>query len=148
MSRRPGPRDVAPFRRRRPPPPDPRIPLNPDGPDVDIVAAAPIREVPVPERTRAGLPPGTPVRCYAMGECSIIVTRDSDAGGRPADPWHLSIAHPTRYPTWDEIARARYTLLPGVPWMAMYLPPKSEYVNIHRNCFQLLECEPPEGGPD
>jgi hypothetical protein len=141
MSRRQPPR-----LRRRPPPAAvaPAIPLNPAGPDLDVMAAAPIREVPVPERTRAGFPPGTPIRCYLMGECSIIVTRDVGAGGRPADPWHLSIAHPARYPTWDEIARARYTLLPDVAWMAMYLPPKSEYINLHRNCFQLYECISPE----
>ena len=146
MSRRPGPRDLAPFRRRRPAPPAGAIPLDPDGPDALVIAAAPpILEVPVPPGYRADLPPGTPVRCFAMGDCSIIVTRDLGADGDPAaGPWHLSIAHPSRYPTWDEIARARYTLLPDVPWMAMYLPPKSKYVNIHRCCFQLFECGSPE----
>jgi hypothetical protein len=143
MSRRPSPRN-----RRRSSPPARPIPLNPDGPDALAIAAAPAREIAVPEAARAGFPPGTPIRCHLMGECSILVSRDVGAAGRPADPWHLSIAHPTRYPTWDEIARARYTLLPDVAWMAMYLPPKDEYINLHRNCFQLYECESPEEGPD
>ncbi len=62
-------------------------------------------------------------RAYRMGECSIIVSR-SDAG------WHISIAHPSRYPSWDEIAHARYKLVPNDVCLAMLLPPQEEYVNL------------------
>jgi len=53
--------------------------------------------------------------------------------------WNLSISHPNRYPTWDEIHDARYQLLPNEITVAMILPPKKEYVNIHSNCFHLHE---------
>ncbi len=72
-------------------------------------------------------------RAYRMGECSIIVSHSS-AG------WHISIAHPARYPSWDEIAHARYRLVPNDVCMALLLPPQEEYVNLHSNCFQMWEC--------
>ena len=54
----------------------------------------------------------------------------------PTGP-HLSISHPDRYPTWDEIADAKYTLLPGVT-MSMILPGNpAEYVNLHDTTFHL-----------
>lgn len=53
--------------------------------------------------------------------------------------WHLSISHPERYPSWDEIKEARYEFLPHSLHIAMILPPPSEYVNIHSNCFHLHE---------
>jgi len=53
--------------------------------------------------------------------------------------WHMSISHPSRYPTWNEIRDARYELLPDDCTMAMLLPPKAEYVNLHPNCFHLHE---------
>ena len=52
---------------------------------------------------------------------------------------HISISHPHRYPSWDEISCARYDLLPNDVTMMMYLPPVEEYVNLHRNCFHLHE---------
>ena len=71
---------------------------------------------------------------YKNGALQVIVTKDP-----PDDRWHLSISHPHRYPTWEEIKRARYDLLPDAVTMAMLLPPKSEYVNVHSNCFHLHE---------
>lgn len=38
-----------------------------------------------------------------------------------------------------EIATARYRLLGDVEEMAMYLPPLSEYVNLHPHTFHLYE---------
>jgi hypothetical protein len=55
--------------------------------------------------------------------------------------WHLSISHPARYPTWDEIADVRYKLVPDDVTMAMLLPPRDEYVNAHDNCFHLWQIE-------
>ena len=55
--------------------------------------------------------------------------------------WHLSISCRDRYPTWDEIKEARYRLIPNNVTMAMLLPPKEQYVNIHPNCFHLHEIE-------
>ncbi len=75
---------------------------------------------------------------YAMGELTVF------AGIEPGGPggsmrWHLSISHPRRYPRWDEIAHARYSVVPDEANMMMGLPPKREYVNIHENCFHLHE---------
>jgi len=53
--------------------------------------------------------------------------------------WHLSISHPSRYPTWNEIHDARYTFIPNKFTMAMILPPMEEYVNIHTNTFHLWQ---------
>lgn len=53
--------------------------------------------------------------------------------------WHMSISHPSRYPSWDEIYEARYEfLLPNIQ-VAMMLPPKEEYVNFHKHTFHLWE---------
>ena len=73
---------------------------------------------------------------YRMGRCTIIVDRVPRNGRQE---WHLSIAHPARYPIWDEIVAARYALLPNEARMAMILPPVEEYVNVHENCFHLWE---------
>jgi hypothetical protein len=66
---------------------------------------------------------------YRMGLCSILISHSKYG-------WHFSIAHPKRYPTWDEVAKVRYELIPDNVNMAMILPPRSEYVNIHNYCFQ------------
>ena len=52
---------------------------------------------------------------------------------------HLSISRHDRYPEWDEIKNAVYTLLPEEKTYAMYFPPKSQFVNIHPNCFHVYE---------
>ena len=80
--------------------------------------------------------------CYMMGQCSVIVAKEPNESGDYL--WHLSVAHPTRYPTWDEIKTARYTLpeLVDVPLMAQLLPlveSDDEWVNVHHNCFHLHE---------
>jgi hypothetical protein len=73
-------------------------------------------------------------RFFKMGKVKIILSRYEHG-------WHMSISHPERYPTWDEIAKARYELIPNEVTMAMILPPQEEFVNIHNFCFQLMEVE-------
>lgn len=65
---------------------------------------------------------------YRVGECTVIQT----------DPFHLSISAPDRDPTWQEIAAARYALLPKSRDCAMVLPPDDEYVNVHEHCFHVF----------
>lgn len=81
--------------------------------------------------------------------CSIICAHEP-AKSAPAGIWlppeelrifHLSIAHPDRYPTWDEVADARYELIPDDVTMAMLLPPSGEYVNAHEHCFHLWQID-------
>lgn len=76
---------------------------------------------------------------YVRGRLQVIVGREPQ-GPNGEKRWHLSISHPWRYPTWEEIKLARYQLVPDEVEMAMYLPSQSEYVNLHENCFHLHEC--------
>lgn len=87
------------------------------------------------ERIIAGLEPGT--RVYQLGQCMIFVSPPFLGYG-----WHLSISHPSRYPTWDEVAKARYDLLPTDITIAQILPPPGEYVNVHEFCFHLHQIAP------
>lgn len=89
-----------------------------------------------------GLPIGINLRAYKKGDLRIMVSQQVlgpsiMAGG--ALRWHMSISCANRYPTWDEIRDARYALLPDDVTMAMLLPPRAEYVNVHPNCFHLHE---------
>jgi hypothetical protein len=82
-----------------------------------------------------GIEPGA--RALQKGDLRVILARDPFNAR-----WHLSISCADRYPTWDEICDARYALVPDNATMAMLLPPRSEYVNIHKNCFHLFEIDP------
>jgi len=64
---------------------------------------------------------------FDFGECTVILTLDATRGEAR---WHLSISHPTRHPTWDEIKTARYRLLGPDLVMAMVLPRAEDYVNV------------------
>jgi len=80
---------------------------------------------------------------YAWGDCSVHIAKEQGL-------WHISISVPYRYPTWDEIYTAWYDLVPDAADIqgAIILPRKSEYVNIHPNCFhvhQLEDAEVPGG---
>jgi hypothetical protein len=73
---------------------------------------------------------------YFLGECSVCVSKDPNFG---KICWHISIAHPNRYPTYEEIKEARYEFIPDEAIMAMLFPPKSQFVNVHPNCFHLWQ---------
>lgn len=75
---------------------------------------------------------GCPTQVTTLGECLVMVSLEPDG-------WHLSISHKSRNPTWEEIRQARYDLVPDGVTMAMLLPPKAEYVNLHEFCFHLYE---------
>lgn len=74
------------------------------------------------------------VKAYKFGRCKVLV--DQRSGG-----WHLSISHHRELPRWEEVREARYTFIPSDVTMAMILPPKTEYVNIHEYCFHLFQIE-------
>jgi hypothetical protein len=100
------------------------------------------REVAVPSVIVPYLAPRTAAwqREVHDGHLSVLV-------GREPKGWHLSISHrtnvmrpkPGRYPTWDEIADARYRFIPDEATMAMLLPPRDQYVNLHETTFHLHE---------
>lgn len=84
------------------------------------------------------------VRFYTLGACTIIKAREP-AGANGERLWHLSISHPDRHPTWDEIKTARYRLLPTDRCFGMLLPPPDQYVNIEAqdHVFHLWEITDP-----
>lgn len=98
--------------------------------------------------------PGT--RAYQRdlpdGHLSVFVGREplDRPNGDRRIVWHLSISHrtngpnprPGRYPTWDEIRDARERFIPDEVTVAMLLPPKAEYIDVHRTTFHLWEIEP------
>lgn len=107
----------------------------------------PLREQRVPGPT-AQLPGSH--RAYESGSgCNVILGREPVRGAPsgiwlpPGERmlWHLSISHPSRYPSWDEIADARYELIPDDVTVALLLPPRDEYVNAHPYCFHLWQIE-------
>ena len=72
---------------------------------------------------------------YVKGECQLLLT---PLENQPDGQWkHVSISHPRRYPTWDEILDARYVFFDEDAEVFQVLPPKQEYVNLHPNCFHL-----------
>ena len=68
--------------------------------------------------------------------------------GLEPEGWHLSVSFsdrrgsPSRYPHWDEIADARYRLVPEDVTMAMLLPPADEFVAVHDTTFHLHQLAP------
>ncbi len=80
---------------------------------------------------------------YTSSNCSVMVASEP-SGPKGEMRWHMSIAHRNRYPHWDEIREARYQLIPNDVTMCMVLPPVSEYVNVHSNCFHLFQLQEEE----
>lgn len=81
--------------------------------------------------------PFTGCKVYVSGALKVLLADEGTSEYRITNIYHLSISHPFRYPKWDEIVDARYTLLPNNCTMAMFLPPREQYVNVHKNCFHL-----------
>lgn len=85
---------------------------------------------------------------WEIGECSVIVGRERYRG---TYRWHVSIAHPSRYPTWDEVKTAAYGIpsvrLPeGHAFAQLLGNPRATaagWVDVHENCFHLYEVEDP-----
>ena len=96
----------------------------------------PITEITFPKQGIAAALDKQDAKYYKMGTCFAILGHMPDTGA-----YHMSVSTPNRYPTWDEIVKLRYALIPDNLTMAMMLPPKSEYINVHEYCFQLHEVE-------
>lgn len=81
----------------------------------------------------------TSTKMFDKGFCRVLVSQERYPGKGERLWWHLSISCADRYPTWEEIKDARYSLLPMGMTFAQLLPPMNEFVNIHPNCFHLWE---------
>lgn len=90
--------------------------------------------IPRPDQVPNLGPGSESVMVYMMAGCRIIVSRDIGT-------WHLSISRRDRLPSYRELVTARYRLLSGVPEMAMFFPPMSEFVNVHPFTIHLYEVQ-------
>lgn len=92
-----------------------------------------------PEQMRKLLHRLEVLHTFHFGECNVILSRETPTDDRLR--WHISISHPHRHPTWDEIKTVRYRL--GGPDLvfAMVLPEPLNYVNVpsQDHVFQLWE---------
>jgi hypothetical protein len=81
---------------------------------------------------------------FALGECNILMARER-AGVNGEWLWHLSISHPDRHPTWDEMKAARYRLLSNGLCFGILLPPPEYYVNLpaQDHVFHIWEIQDP-----
>lgn len=82
-------------------------------------------------RSLRGNPPGSTSWTSNTG-CTAFV-------GREPGGWHVSVSHPSRVPSWDEMRTAREAMTPDEVTMAILLPPRAEYVNLHPRCLHLWE---------
>lgn len=79
------------------------------------------------------------IKSFHAGELNVMQSLDTVPFQSLDVPLlHVSISHPERYPTWDEIRRIKEELF-GDKQAMMILPEKEIYVNIHKNCFHLWE---------
>jgi hypothetical protein len=99
----------------------------------DEFEVLPLREAPLPAHLAATLRAnGVPLddfRYFAFGDVSCFVSREP-AGKDGELLWHMSVSHPERHPTWDEIKFLRYRLLPADLCFGILLPPSKLYVNV------------------
>lgn len=98
-----------------------------------------IREVEPPLPVKLMIVTGklqTGTRTFRMGKAKILLSPPSSEMG-----WHMSISREDRYPDWDEVVAAWYSLVPGANERegVMHLPPLRDYVNVHEFCFQVHE---------
>lgn len=91
-------------------------------------------QVPIPADVARLCERGTKMFVSPTTKCKVLLSHTAVVG------WHISISHPWRDPTWDEIKSARYGLVADHVRMTMDLPPLSEFVNVHEHCFHLYEC--------
>ena len=77
-------------------------------------------------------------KAFVKGPCRVLISQEDHLGKLR---WHLSISCRDRYPGWEEIKDARYSLLPSGLTFAQILPPLDQYINIHPNCFHLWEVD-------
>lgn len=109
---------------------------DPDRP----LRSLPMQDIPVDPATRIRMERfgSVGIRALRLGQCKVLLSRDG-----PDRIWHLSISHKSRLPTWHELIEARYRLVPDEAEMAILLPSRAEYVNLHPNCLHLYQVDRP-----
>lgn len=98
-------------------------------------------EIPMPEATTRLLPPDATTRAFRFGPCTVLA-------GRELGRWHMSIAHPRRLPSYDDIKDARAALerigaLDPDAAMAMPFPPRKWWLSVHQYALHLWQIDDP-----
>lgn len=82
------------------------------------------------------LPRFPEAEAFVVGPLRIVGSTDIENGVA----WrHVSVSCADRYPTWEELKDIRYRLFDEDAEVVQFFPPKSDYVNIHPNCFHLWQ---------
>jgi len=61
---------------------------------------------------------------------------------------HVSMSHPRRMPTYEELTYLKRHWFGDDRKCVMVLPPREEHVNIHPNCLHLYSCMDGDPLPD
>ena len=71
-------------------------------------------------------------------QMSVIVSGAVEQDGKR---WvHVSVARPTRLPSYDDMAWAKQTFMGADAYAYSVRPPVAKHVNIHPNCLHLWSC--------
>jgi hypothetical protein len=74
----------------------------------------------------------------AITGVTIIVSGGVEQDGRR---WiHLSLAHPSRIPTWSELVAAKEIFIGRDAHAVQVIPPRAQHVNLHPYCLHLFSC--------
>lgn len=85
----------------------------------------------------SGLPVGVGTTAWRKDNLRVLFSPIETHTENGCQWSHASVSHHARYPTWDEILDVRYTFFSETDEVCQILPPKGEYVNLHKNCFHL-----------
>lgn len=96
-----------------------------------------IVEVALPEEFRRSVPNA---RGFTMGELQIVFEPTEERLGAV----HFSVSHPSRYPTWEELLRARHAPGGPPPHLWAWLPKPGTDPGMNRYTLHLY-LFPPEG---
>jgi hypothetical protein len=61
---------------------------------------------------------------------------------------HVSVAHPNRLPSYDELADVKELFIGAERTAYQVMPPRSKHVNIHKYCLHLWHCIDGDVTPD
>ena len=103
----------------------------------------------MPDFVQMALPTGTRMlipdaKKYKYGRLEVIVSQDQVHGGEIETAedkrWHISISHPFRYPTWDEMGEVKDEFCPDI-FMSIPHPPRKHWLNINPRVMHLWESQ-------
>jgi hypothetical protein len=77
-------------------------------------------------------------RIFRKGDLTAMVGREPCGGNESDVRWHVSISHPERVPSWQELVEAAHSCRPGICF-SIGVPPRSWWMNVHPHVLHLWE---------